>query len=169
MSRSAALTMVLLVSAVSLLTACNGSSSTPARLVGAHRVALVVPADWMTEVQRGSFCPPTDGGTVEFFAPVHGGVGSCAVPDGASWPAENSVSIYTRSSGGVGAPHGAPSGMVHGMSYYTSDSRQAGPGVALTLTVPEAGVAFLVGAANRDAANALLATVRYVPAGTPLR
>lgn len=161
----------LLILAAFTLASCSGSSSSPTRLVGAHRVALAVPADWKTSVERGSFCAPTNPRTVQFFTPLHPGegVGSCAIPNGASWPAENSVSIYTKFSGGVRTPHGAASGKVAGMPYYISDSRQSGPGVALTLTLPRAGVAFLVGATTRDAGKALLATVRYVPAGTPLR
>jgi hypothetical protein len=79
------------------------------------------------------------------------------------------VSIFTRSSGGVPTPRIAPSGRVNGMPYYVADSRETGPGVALTLTIPGAGVAFLVGAATRDAAKALLATIRSVPPGTRLR
>jgi hypothetical protein len=161
--------VALLLMAGLAVAACNGSSSTATRLVGAHRVAVAVPADWKTDVEHGSFCAPTDPGTVEFFTPVHGGIGSCALPIGASWPAQDSVSIYTRFSGGVRTPHGSPSGTVHGMSYYISDSRQSGPGVAITLSVPGAGVSFLVGAADRDAALAFLATIRYVPAGTRLR
>jgi hypothetical protein len=134
-------------------------------------MALAVPSNWKTDVESGSFCPPTDPGTVEFFTPLHRGegVGSCVVPIGASWPAQNSVSVYTRSSGGVRTPHHAPSGTVHGLPYYIYDSRQSGPGVAMTLSVPGAGVSFLVGAADRDAASALLATIRFVPAGTRLR
>ena len=153
------------------LAACNSSSPTPTRLVGAHRMALAVPADWKTNVESGSFCAPTDAKTVEFFTPLHRGegVGSCAVPNGASWPAEDSVSIYTRSSGGVKTPHRAPSGTVHGLPYYVYDSRQAGPGVAMTLSVPGTGVSFLVGASDVATAKALLATVRFVPAGTHLR
>lgn len=152
------------------LTGCHNSSTSPStRLVGAHRVALAVPADWTTAVERGSFCAPTSPRTVEFFAPVRGPVGSCAVPTGASWPAQDSVSVYTRSSGGIRTPHAAPSGTVHGLPYYISDSRQSGSGAAMTLTVPRAGVSFLVGAPDRGAARALLATVRFVPAGTRLR
>jgi hypothetical protein len=139
--------------------------------VGAHRIALAVPADWKTDVEEGSFCPPTDAGTVEFFTPLRRGegVGSCATPIGASWPAQDSVSVYTRSSGGVRTPRQAPSGTVHGLPYYISDSRQSGPGVAMTSSVPGAGVSFLVGAADRDEATALLATIHVVPAGTRLR
>jgi hypothetical protein len=171
----------LLLIAVLTLAACTDPSSTPSRvapartsrdtrLVGARHVALAVPLDWKTHVEQGDYCPPTAPKTVEFFAPNHGGgIGSCSVPIGAAWPAQKSVSIYTKSSGGVRTPHGAPSGTVHGMPYYISDDRQSGPGMALTLTVPRAGVAFLVGAATRAAANALLATVQYVPAGTRLR
>jgi hypothetical protein len=153
------------------LVSCNDSSPTPTRLVGAHRLALAVPADWETEVQHGSFCPPVDPATVEFFTPLQPwqGVGSCAVPIGTSWPAENSVSIYTKATGGGRTPDHPPSGTVHGLPYFVSDSRQSGPGVALTLSVPEAGVSFLVGAADREAAMDLLATIHYVPAGTPLR
>lgn len=161
----------LVVLAGFALAACNGSSPTGTRLVGAHRVALAVPADWKTDVEEGSFCPPTDPKTVEFFTPLQPreGVGSCATPIGASWPAQNSVSIYTQSTGGVRTPHHPPSGTVHGMPFYVSDSRQSGPGFAMTLSVPGAGVSFLVGAADRDAAKALLATIRFVPAGTRLR
>jgi hypothetical protein len=153
------------------LAACSGSSPTPTRLVGAHRVALAVPADWKTDVEEGSFCAPTDPGTVEFFTPLQRGdaVGSCATPIGASWPAQDSVSVYTCSLGGVRTPHHAPSGSVHGLPYYISDSSQSGPGVAMTLSVPGAGVSFLVGAADRDNAMALLATIRFVPAGARLR
>src|SRR3954453_6031945 len=86
---------LLLIAAVAL-SSCNSSSPTPTRLVGAHRVAVVVPADWKTHVEHGDTCPPTDPKTVQFFAPLHGPVGSCAVPTGASWPAQESVSIYTR-------------------------------------------------------------------------
>src|ERR1700754_2117235 len=73
------------------LASCNGSAPTPTRLVGAHRMALVVPAEWKTEVEEGSFCAPTDPGTVQFFTPLRRGegVGSCAVPIGASWPAQD--------------------------------------------------------------------------------
>jgi hypothetical protein len=153
------------------LAACNSSSPTPTRLVGAHRMALAVPADWKTNVESGSFCAPTDPKTVEFFTPLRRGegVGSCVMPLGASWPAEDSVSIYTRSSGGVKTPHRAPSGTVHGLPYYVYDNRQSGPGVAMTLSVPGAGVSFLVGASDVAAAKALLATIRFVPAGTRLR
>ena len=157
--------MVLLM-AVSNLAACTGPSAPPpTRLVGAHRVALSVPAHWRTDVEHGSYCPATKPDTVELFAPAHGPVGSCAVPVRASWPAVDSVSIYTTSSGGVETPRIAPSGTLHGMPYYVTDSRQPGPGVALTLTVPRAGVAFLVGSASRDAATSLLATVRLAPPG----
>jgi hypothetical protein len=161
----------LLVIAGFVLASCSGSSTTATRSVGAYRVALTVPAEWKTDVEHGSFCAPTVPGTVQFFTPLHRGegVGSCAVPAGASWPAQNSVSVYTRSSGGVRTPHRPQSGTVHGMPYYITDSRESGPGVAETLSVPGAGVSFLVGAADRDAAMALLATVRYVPAGTRLR
>lgn len=138
----------------------------PTRLVGAHRVALAVPADWKTEVQKGGYCPPTDPKRVEFFGPIEGAVGSCVIPDGASWPANNSVSVYTL---GVRTPHAAPSGTLHGMPYYIADSKQEGSGFAMTLTVPAARVAFLVGAKDRDAAKALLRTVRFVPPGTTLR
>lgn len=162
---------ILLFFAGFALAGCNGSSPSPTRLVGAHRVALAVPADWKTDVQSGSFCPPTDPKTVEFFTPLqhHEGVGSCAIPGGASWPAQDSVSIYTRSSFGVRTPHQPPSGTVHGMPYYISDSTQSGPGIAMTLNVPEAGVAFLVGAEDHAAARRLLATIRYEPPGTRLR
>lgn len=154
------------------LAACGGSSPTPTRMVGAHRIALVVPADWTTDRRGpGVFCAPTDPGTVEFFSPLRPGtpVGSCVMKNGESSPAQDSVSVYTRSSGGVGTPHHATSGTVHDLPYYISDSRQAGPGVAMTLSVPGAGVSFLVGAADRDRAMALLATIRFVPAGTRLR
>jgi hypothetical protein len=153
------------------LVSCNDSSPTLTRLVGAHRVALAVPAGWKTDVGQGSFCAPVEPATVRFFTPLQPrqGVGSCAIPSGASWPAENSVSIYTKSTGGVRTPDHPPSGTVHGMPYFVSDSRQSGPGFAMTLSVPEAGVSFLVGAADREAAMDLLATIRYVPAGTRLR
>ena len=161
---------LLLLAAVALVS-CNDSSPPATRLVGAHRMALEVPADWKTYVQQGSFCPPVDPGTVEFFTPLQPGqgVGSCAVPIGGSWPAEDSVSIFTKSTGGGRTPDHPPSGTVHGMAYFVSDSRQSGPGVAITLSVPEVGVSFLVGASDRDAAMDLLATIRYVPAGTRLR
>jgi hypothetical protein len=149
------------------LTSCNGSSPTPTRLVGANRVALAVPADWKTHVERGDTCPPTDPRTVQFFAPVHGPVGSCTVPTGASWPAQDSVSIYTRLSGP--SPHRAPSGRVHGLPYYIVDVRQSGPGVAVGLSVPQADVSFIVGAPDPATADALLATLRFVPVGTRLR
>lgn len=148
----------------------SASASSPTRLVGAHRIALAVPTDWKTSVERGAFCATIAPKTVQFFAPIrHGGAGSCAIPRGVSWPAEDSVSIYTRSTGGITSPGGAPAGKGAGMPYYISNSRQYGPGVALTLTVPRAGVAFLVGARTRDEATALLATIRRVPTGTPLR
>jgi hypothetical protein len=101
----------------------------PDSFVGAHRVALAVPADWKTEVQKWAYCPPTDPNRVEFFVPFHGPVGSCPVPDGPSWPAEDSVSIYTSSSDGVRIPHNAASGRVHGTPYYVSDSNQSGAGL----------------------------------------
>jgi hypothetical protein len=141
----------------------------PTRWVGAQRVALAVPSSWKTEVQRDSLCPTSDPQTVQFFAFRHGPSAPCGVPIGGSWPALDSVSIYTHSEGVDPTPNDPPSGTVGGLSYYIADSRQTGPGVAMTLTVPEAGVQFLVGAANPDAAHALLATVRYVPAGTSLR
>jgi hypothetical protein len=160
--------VALLMAAALMLAACNGSSSTPTaapRLVGAHRVALVVPATWKTDVEQGGTCPPTSPETVQSFAPLQGGVGSCSVPVGASWPAQDSVSIYTSMSG-IQNPHGAPSGSVHGFAYYISDSRQSGPGVARYLVVPQARVAFLVGAATRQGADSLLATIRFAPAGS---
>ena len=42
-------------------------------------------ADWKTDVEEGSFDPPTDPKTVEFFTPLQSkeGVGSCATPIGA--------------------------------------------------------------------------------------
>jgi hypothetical protein len=119
------------------LSSCNGSSPTPTRLVGAHRVALLVPADWKTHVEHGDTCPPTDPKTVQFFAPLHGPVGSCAVPTGASWPAQQSVSIYTGLSGP--APHRTPSGTVHGLPYYIAEVRQPGPGVGMGLRRPPSG------------------------------
>lgn len=157
---------LLLIAAVAL-SSCNSSSPTPTRLVGAHRVAVVVPADWKTHLEHGDTCPPTDPKTVQFFAPLHGPVGSCAVPDGASWPAQESVSIYTRLSGP--APHRTPSGTVHGLPYYIDDVQQSGPGVAMGLSVPGADVSFIVGAPDRDTALALLKTIRFVPAETHLR
>lgn len=157
---------VLLIAAVAL-SSCSGSSPTPTRLVGAHQVALVVPSEWKTHVEHGDTCPPTDPKTVQFFAPLHGPVGSCAVPTGASWPAQQSVSIYTRLSGP--APHRTPSGTVHGLPYYIAEVRQSGPGVAMGLSVPRADVSFLVGAPDHDTALALLNTVRFVPTGTHLR
>lgn len=160
----------VLLAAGFALASCHDSSVTPTRLVGAHRVVLEVPAAWKTHVEHGDTCPPTDPGTVQFFAPIHGPVGSCAVPIGASWPAQNSVSVYTWSPGHGGrAPSGAPDGRVHGLPYYISDTRQSGPGVAMALSVPKAHVSFLVGAADSDSATALLATVRFVPVGTRVR
>jgi hypothetical protein len=131
-------------------------------------VALAVPAAWKTHVERGDTCPPTNTRMVQFFAPLHGPVGSCAVPTGASWPAQDSVSIYTWTSDDR-RPSRAPDGRVHGLPYYISDQRQSGPGVAMALSVPQAHVSFLVGAADRDTAAALLATIRVVPPGTRLR
>jgi hypothetical protein len=158
-------TALLLVVGMAL-TSCS-SSPMPTRLVGAHRVASVVPADWKTSVEHGDTCPPTDPKTVRFFAPLHGPVGSCVVPTGASWPAQDSVSIYTRLSGP--APHRTSSGSVHGLPYYIVDVRQSGPGVAMGLSVPRADVSFVVGAPDHATAQALLATICFVPAGTRLR
>jgi hypothetical protein len=149
------------------LAACGGHTSTATRLVGAHRYALAVPATWKTHVEHEDTCAPTEPETVQFFAPIHGPVGSCVVPDGASWPAQDSVSIYVGLTGPT--PHRPPSGTVHGLPYYIAEVRQTGPGVAVGLTVPHADVSFLVGAPDRKTADALLATLRYVPAGTRLR
>lgn len=161
---------MLALVAVLAVPACHGSSGESTRLVGAHRIALAVPAEWKTQVERGAYCLPTKPKTVQFFAvPTHRAVGSCVVPDGASWPAQDSVSVYTGADETVGTPHSAPAGRLHGMPYYIADSRQTGPGVAMTLTVPGAGVRFTVGAATRGEATALLDTIRLVPAGTTLR
>ena len=98
-----------------------------------------------------------------FFSPIkRAPLASCVVPDGASWPAQNSVSIYRRAAPGVPAARGEPAGSVRDMPYYISDSRQTGPGVAVQLVIPQAGIAFLVGAADRDKALAILSTIRYV-------
>jgi hypothetical protein len=172
-SHVATLVATLLLAGLTLA-ACNDSPSQPTRLVGANRVAVAVPANWKTQVEHGSSCPTMTPKTVQYFTPPGPlqVVGSCIGPRaGESWPAQDSVSIYTRSSAGsasVHTPHQPASGTVHGMPYYISNSRQSGPGVALRLTVPRAGVAFLVGAADRASAQALLATVRYVPGGTRL-
>lgn len=159
-------TLVLIVATT--LASCHGSAPAATRLVGAHRVALAVPAEWRTHVERGDTCPPTEPRTVQFFAPLHGPVGSCVVPTGASWPAQDSVSVSTWS-GDEQAPTRKPDGSVHGLPYYLSDVRQTGPGVAMALSVPLAHVSFLVGAADHATATALLATIRFVPAGTTLR
>jgi hypothetical protein len=166
--------MVLLVgTAVGVLVARPSTSGSATRLVGARHLALAVPVTWKTEVQDGSFCPAIEPHTVDFYTPLGDGqgVGSCAVQGGASWPAEDSVSVYAikKSTGGARLAHRSPTGMIGGMPYYLLDSRQTGPGVARRLVVPAAGVDFLVGAATRDAADALLATIRTVPAGTQLR
>jgi hypothetical protein len=58
---------------------------------------------------------------------------------------------------------------VHGLPYYIAEVRQSGPGVAVGVSVPQADVSFLVGAPDRKTAEALLATIRFVPAGTRLR
>jgi hypothetical protein len=55
------------------------------------------------------------------------------------------------------------------MPYYIFDSKISGTGVAETLDIPQVGVSFLVGGRDHAAANALLATIRYVNAGTRLR
>jgi hypothetical protein len=81
------------------------------------------------------------------------------------------VSVYTNKppAGGPHLPRRSPTGTIDGMPYYLLDTRQTGPGVARRLVVPAAGVDFLVGAGTREAADALLATIRTVPAGTQLR
>jgi hypothetical protein len=155
----------LVLIAAFALASCDASAPTSTRLVGAHRVALAVPTEWKTRIERGDTCPPTEPGTVQFFAPLHGPVGSCVVPIGASWPAQDSVSVYTWS-GDERTPTEKPAGSVHGLPYYISDTRQTGPGVAVTLSVPLAHVSFLVGAADRAAATALLATIRFLPRGS---
>jgi hypothetical protein len=163
------------------LSACGGGSSSPAtRFVGARRVALAVPADWKTEVGG---CPSTPR-MVDFLPPLKDGegAGSCVTQSGGSLPANDTVAVYIMAvgdlarprsccSGEFRSPHSQPSGTVHGMPYYIFDSNVIGAtGVAaVTLDVPKIGVAFLVGAHDHDAASALLATVRLVPAGTQLR
>jgi hypothetical protein len=55
------------------------------------------------------------------------------------------------------------------MPYYIFDSNVLGTGVAETMSIPQVGIAFLVGARDHATANSLLATIRYVDAGTRLR
>lgn len=163
--RAAALASLAVVGLTGCQSGAGGSTAT--RLVGAHQVALVVPAEWKTDVEHNSFCPPFVPKTVQFFD-VNGPLASCAGPIGASWPAEDSVSIYTQPPR-MQTPQGEPSGMIHGLAYYISDSRQSGPGVAMTLAVPGADVSFLIGAADRATATALFSTIHFVPGGTQLR
>lgn len=171
--RSVVATVALLASLA--LGSCDASppdapAEVETRLVGAHGLALAVPANWETDVERDSTCPPIDPNTVVFFEAVRGPYGSCAVPDGASWPAEDSLSVYAKSPGETRTfLTGQPTGWVDGMPYYISYSRQLGPGAARRLVVPQAGVEFVVGAATTRAADALLATIQSVPPGTPLR
>lgn len=150
------------------------SASEGTRLVGARGVALAVPVSWKSEVQEGSFCAAMEPHTVEFYTPLQDdqGVGSCAVPTGGSWPAEDSLSVYTDPVTPRSARRHAnrtPSGMVGGMPYYLLDGHMSGPGVARQLVIPAVGVDFLAGAATREAADRLLETVRAVPPGTNLR
>lgn len=184
--RSWASVVVAACSALLATSACSEDASEPtskttpqpttqhavsSRWVGDHHVAVAVPAVWQTEVQPGNQpCPPVDPETVMFFSPMERGpLASCVVPDGASWPARNSVSIYRRGAPGVPAARGEPAGSVGDMPYYISNGRQTGPGVAVRLVVPQAGIAFLVGAADRDKALAILSTIRYVPDSGMLR
>jgi hypothetical protein len=104
------------------------------------------------------------------------------VSDGGKYalPAYDTVEIYIMQKNMLSRPQpccrgefrhptSAPSGTVHGMPYYIFDSKVMGTGVAETLDIPQLGVAFLVGARDHAAANFLLATIRYVDAGTRLR
>lgn len=105
-----------------------------------------------------------------FFSPIERApLASCVVPDGASWPAQNSVSIYRTAAPGVPAARGEPAGSMRDLSYYISNGRQTGPGVAVQVVVPQAGIAFMVGAADRDKALAILSTIRYVDDSGMLR
>ncbi len=173
------------VSAISLvclsgLLGCGGSSSEAMRLVGSRRVAVEVPADWKTEINGCASTPRM----VDFDVPMHGqqAAGGCVVPAGGSVPARDTVSVYVMKaslldrrrpccSGEFREPNTPPAGTVHGMLYYVFDSYDTGRigVVAMTLDVPEIGVAFLVGARDRASAQALLATIQAVPAGTKLR
>jgi hypothetical protein len=173
--------LCLVLGAGFAVSACSGGSSPPAiRLAGARRVALAVPADWKTEVGG---CPATPR-TVDFLVPLKSGQspGECVTQAGGSLPAYDTVAVYIMAasdlsrrrsccSGEFRLPHSPPSGTVHGMPYYIFDSKESGAlGVgAVTLDVPQIGVAFLVGARDHDAASSLLATVRFVSAGTRLR
>jgi len=61
--------VLVLIAAVALV-ACKGAPPTPTRLVGAHRMALAVSANWKTNVESGSFSAPTNP-RLEFFTPLH--------------------------------------------------------------------------------------------------
>lgn len=155
-----------------LVAAAHQHSATPStppgatRLVGAEGLVLLIPAAWSTGVEVGAYCPPDTPRTVQFFVSDPGGaIGSCAVEAGSSWPAEESLSVYTHLSGH--APHRTADGTVAGMPYYLfDDPGHQGPGVARDLSVPAARIRFLVGAATVHQADAILRTIRSAPTGT---
>jgi hypothetical protein len=172
------LALCLALLAAFAVSACGGSGSPATRLVGARRLALAVPADWRSDVGG---CPSVPREVV-FPVPEHSAAPGCEMSGNEALPNYDTVEVYILPKTYLGRPQsccrgefrdpgGAPSGTVHGMPYYILDSKVLGTGVGVaeTLNIPQVGVAFLVGARDHAAANFLLATIRYVNAGTRLR
>lgn len=138
----------------------------PTRLVGANNIVLSVPAKWRTLVQINSQCPPDSPQIVQYFVRQRSApVSSCDVRPGASWPAEDTLTVYTDVN--ARTPTAKPAGSVAGHPYYLQTVQDhQGPGVARALTIPDVHLRFMVGAATTHQADAVLRTVQRVPRHT---
>ena len=100
MPLAAAASTLLVVASVTTIwrrgPASPTADATGTRLVGAHGLVVRVPRAWQTEVEVGSECPATSPRTIVFFVrDPRSPVGSCTVKPGASWPAVDSLSVFT--------------------------------------------------------------------------